>query len=109
MVVAIQGRQEQGISSAIGELLRVGDLAGAVATAAAGEDLHGGSGCAPGIKAYAALCLHCVSYCCFAKEGTTYQRAHNKSGVGRVVVDASRDEVEFLVQASGAWLQVDGN
>lgn len=36
----------------------------------------------------------------------TYQRAHNESGIWCIVVNASRDEIELLVQTSGTRLQV---
>lgn len=53
------------------------------------------------------ICLH-VNYIrfCFG-EVLTYQGAHNESGVGSIVVDAGSDQVELLVRASLAGLQVD--
>lgn len=38
-----------------------------------------------------------------------HQRAYNESGVGCVVVDTGCDEVELLIQASSAGLEVDWN
>jgi hypothetical protein len=58
LVVAIEWSEKQRIPSSIRELLRVGDLTGAISSAATGEYLHCCAGCTAGIETYAPLCLY---------------------------------------------------
>jgi hypothetical protein len=58
LVVTVKWCQEKRVSSSEWELLGVGDLAGAVSTTTAGEDLHCGASCTSGIEAYTSLGLY---------------------------------------------------
>ena len=58
LVVTIEWSEKQRIPSLKRELLRVGDLTGAISSAAAGEYLHCCAGCTAGIETYAPLCLY---------------------------------------------------